>query len=367
MEIFLGLILTILLFGTPVVLITQPKWYKNITKDTKNPNIKTGFIALGLFLFIGAFMPPESTQIDKTNSEQITPTITEKTAEEKEAELEKEIKELITKMRLDQDNSLFDQIDKKIKKLPDEKQTILYADLQLAKIHNDQAGANTKVMNSELYSVIRVVDGDTIHINIDGKTEKVRIIGLDTPEVHHPSKPIQCFGREASQKMKDLINGKQIRIEQDPTQAERDKYGRLLLHIFTAEGENIAYKMISEGYAHEYTYRIPYKYQNQYKKAQKTAEQSDLGLWSPNTCNGNTKKPAYTPPKPKPQPKPVYKPKSKSTYKPPAPQPAPNGNLPLKAICKDGTIQYQDHASLPNYRGMCSGHGGIRTKLGRVP
>lgn len=60
-------------------------------------------------------------------------------------------------------------------------------------------------------------------------------------------------------------------------------------------------------------------------------------------------------------------PPTQSTPPTPSTPPAENSNLPLKAICKDGTVSYQDTPSNPNYRGMCSGHGGIKTKLGRVP
>lgn len=138
------------------------------------------------------------------------------------------------------------------------------------------------------YKVTDVVDGDTIKININGKIETLRLIGLDTPETVDPRKPVQCFGREASGKAKELLIGRNVRIEKDISQGELDKYNRLLVYIYREDGLFYNKHMIETGYAHEYTYNTPYKYQAEFKATQKTAQQNSLGLWSPNTCNGNT-------------------------------------------------------------------------------
>ncbi len=138
------------------------------------------------------------------------------------------------------------------------------------------------------YKVTEVVDGDTIKININGKIETLRLIGLDTPETVDPRKPVQCFGKEASNKAKELLIGKNVRIEKDISQGELDKYNRLLVYIYREDGLFYNKHMIETGYAHEYTYNTPYKYQTEFKAAQKTAQQNSLGLWSPNTCSGNT-------------------------------------------------------------------------------
>src|SRR3989344_7924668 len=141
---------------------------------------------------------------------------------------------------------------------------------------------------SKLYSVVSVVDGDTIKVNIDGEVKTFRLIGLDTPETVDPRKAVQCFGVEASNKAKELLSGKKVRIEIDPTQGERDKYDRLLAYIHREDGLFYNKYMIEQGYAHEYTYNTPYKYHTEFKTAQKTAQASQLGLWSPSTCNGDT-------------------------------------------------------------------------------
>ena len=128
--------------------------------------------------------------------------------------------------------------------------------------------------------VTRVVDGDTIEVSLNGKKEMVRLIGIDAPETVDPRKTIECFGKEASEKTKEILNGKIITLESDPTQGNRDKYGRLLRYVFINE-LNINKLMISEGFAHEYTYQSnPYKYQSEFENAQKQAKKSRVGLWS---------------------------------------------------------------------------------------
>jgi micrococcal nuclease len=145
------------------------------------------------------------------------------------------------------------------------------------------------------YSVTQVVDGDTVKLSIDGKEETLRLIGLDTPETLDPRKPVQCFGKEASNKAKELLSGKKVRIEKDASQGEIDKYGRMLAYIYREDGLFYNKYMIEQGYAHEYTYNTPYKYQSEFKTAQKNAQNSQLGLWSPTTCNGDTTSANITP------------------------------------------------------------------------
>ncbi|MBI4097443.1 MAG: thermonuclease family protein [Candidatus Levybacteria bacterium] len=137
------------------------------------------------------------------------------------------------------------------------------------------------------YKVIKVVDGDTIDINIEGKTERLRLIGIDTPETVDPRKSVQCFGREASGKAKELLGSQFVILESDESQGERDKYKRLLRYVFLPDGTNFNLFMIAEGYAHEYTYDEPYKYQAEFKQAEIDARNQNKGLWSPSTCSGN--------------------------------------------------------------------------------
>jgi micrococcal nuclease len=142
------------------------------------------------------------------------------------------------------------------------------------------------VVKSNLYSVIKVVDGDTIDVSIDGKTERLRLIGINTPETVDPRKPVECLGVEASNKAKSILTGKKVALESDPTQGERDKYNRLLRYVFLENGTNFNLLMIKEGYAYEYTYDIPYKYQIEFKTAQNNAMNAKIGLWG-DVCQVN--------------------------------------------------------------------------------
>ena len=149
---------------------------------------------------------------------------------------------------------------------------------------NDSAVAKEEGVK---YKIIQVVDGDTIRIEVDGVVESVRIIGMDTPEVVDPRKPVQCFGVEASNQAKKLLSSQTITLEIEESQGTRDKYRRLLGYIIMPDGRDFGTVMISSGYAYEYTYNTPYKKQSIYKQAQAEAREAELGLWSPETCSGS--------------------------------------------------------------------------------
>ena len=146
---------------------------------------------------------------------------------------------------------------------------------------------------SEGCSVTKVIDGDTIDVEIDGNRETLRLIGVDTPETVDPRKPVQCFGREASEFTKSKLSGKEVILEADPTQGERDKYGRLLRYVFLDE-VNFNELLIKEGYAHEYTYNFPYKYQKEFKNAESFATENKKGLWADDACDTSSLKQTQT-------------------------------------------------------------------------
>lgn len=154
---------------------------------------------------------------------------------------------------------------------------------QSAQVENQTPNSNAQ--NADLKLVTRVVDGDTIDVVGVGR---IRMIGLDTPEVVDPRKPVQCFGVEASNKAKEILSNKKVRLEADPTQGDKDTYGRALRYVYLADGTLFNKWMIENGFAHEYTYNIPYKFMNEFKAAEKSAREANRGLWSPQTCNGNT-------------------------------------------------------------------------------
>lgn len=138
--------------------------------------------------------------------------------------------------------------------------------------------------------VTKVVDGDTITVRIEAKNETIRFIGIDTPEVLDPRKPVQCFGREASAYSKQLLTGQSVKLKPDPAAGDRDKYSRLLRYVFLPDGTNVNEKLILDGYAHEYDYdNQVYKYRDQFQAAETEAREQGRGLWNANTCGGVTK------------------------------------------------------------------------------
>lgn len=126
----------------------------------------------------------------------------------------------------------------------------------------------------EKVRIIRVIDGDTIEIE-GGR--KVRYIGIDTPETVHPDKPVQCFGYEATNKNKELVDGKEIEMEKDVS--ETDKYGRLLRYVWIGNIFVNDY-LVRQGYAYAITYPPDVKYQDQFRQAQQEAIANNRGLWS---------------------------------------------------------------------------------------
>lgn len=133
-------------------------------------------------------------------------------------------------------------------------------------------------------TVIRVVDGDTIEVYQDNQIKKVRLIGVNTPETVDPRKDVQCYGLEASLYLKKEIEGKKVTLESDPTQQNKDTYGRDLRYVIL-NGENINKKIIENGYGFEYTYKVPYKFQEEFKIAEENARSDQKGLWDKENCN----------------------------------------------------------------------------------
>jgi micrococcal nuclease len=152
--------------------------------------------------------------------------------------------------------------------------------------------------------IVAVIDGDTVDVNLAGAVVRLRLIGIDTPETVDPRAPIECFGLEAS--AKKLLTGQTVTLEADATQGDQDRYGRLLRYVWLPDGRHFNLDMISQGYAFEYTYAQPYRYQIAFQQAEAEARVQQRGLWSPDTCNGErqpapptpTVQPAPTPPTP---------------------------------------------------------------------
>ncbi len=141
----------------------------------------------------------------------------------------------------------------------------------------EATSTDTESQPSELVKVTRVVDGDTIDVEIAGKIERVRYIGIDTPETVDPRKPVQCFGVEASKKNKELVEGKMVRLEKDIT--DRDRYKRLPRYIWLGD-TLINQTLVEQGFATSYSYPPDIKYQDKFVAAEKKAREDKLGLWT---------------------------------------------------------------------------------------
>lgn len=141
------------------------------------------------------------------------------------------------------------------------------------------------ILEDGLFEVIKVVDGDTIKVNINGEEKTVRLIGINTPEVVDPRKTVECFGREASAKAKEILENKKVKLESDFSQDNYDRYGRLLRYVYLEDGLFFNEWMIENGYAFEYTYELPYQYQTEFKNAQRFAQDNKMGLWADGVCD----------------------------------------------------------------------------------
>lgn len=158
----------------------------------------------------------------------------------------------------------------------------VFTDNNVSTVSAEEPGAK----DEEFYDVIRVVDGDTVRISRNDKEETLRLIGMNTPETVDPRTTVECFGKEASNKAKELLSGKRVRLEFDEGQGMLDKYQRTLVYIYTEDGVMFNEWMIKNGYAYEYTYDEAYKYQAEFKAAEKYARENEMGLWSSKTCSG---------------------------------------------------------------------------------
>lgn len=138
--------------------------------------------------------------------------------------------------------------------------------------------------------VTRTVDGDTIDAKIEssGEVVKVRFLGMNTPESVDPRRPVQCFGKEASNRLKELIEGKKVLLFDDPKADDRDKYGRWLRNVVRVEDNlDVNATLVAQGYASAYlSFPLDAKRKAQIRALEEEAKTNQRGLWSPSTCEG---------------------------------------------------------------------------------
>ena len=132
--------------------------------------------------------------------------------------------------------------------------------------------------------VLRVVDGDTIHVLLQGQDVTVRMIGINTPETVKPDSPVECFGPEASGFAKRVLSDQRVTLEFDGSQGRTDRYGRTLAYVWLprADGGLRMFNLaeIAAGYAYERQYGpTPYAWKKQFRGAEQAAQAADAGLW----------------------------------------------------------------------------------------
>ncbi len=136
------------------------------------------------------------------------------------------------------------------------------------------------------YRVTEFADGDTISVDMDGKTERIRMIGVDTPETHDPRKAVQCFGQAASDFTKNLIGTSPVRLESDALSSNRDRYDRLLRYVYLPDGRLVEEEIIARGYGFAYI-SFPFTKSDHFKQLETEARAGNKGLWSNCTPTSN--------------------------------------------------------------------------------
>lgn len=146
----------------------------------------------------------------------------------------------------------------------------------------EEAGAAGS--GSSLPAVVsRVTDGDTIRVRVGGRSERVRLLGIDAPETQDPDAPVACFGPQAAARARALLPpGSAVTVVTDPTQDRRDRYGRLLAYVFPAGSHRPANEaLVALGAARVYVYRRerPFRRLADFRRAETDARRAGRGLW----------------------------------------------------------------------------------------
>jgi len=136
----------------------------------------------------------------------------------------------------------------------------------------------------QIYRVIRVVDGDTFVLETK---DKVRLLGVDTPELHHPQKPVQCFSQEAKDFTAKQVLNQKVKLTFEGQR--RDRYGRILAWVWYGSGYKklLNAEIIRQGYGFSYR-KYPTSRLEEFNRLEKEARENQRGLWSPKTCSGKT-------------------------------------------------------------------------------
>lgn len=173
------------------------------------------------------------------------------------------------------------------------------------------------------YPIGRIVAADLFEVVVEGRPEAVRPIGVKAPNALDPQRPVDCYGAEATQVARALLEGKRVRVEGDPAVGARDADGRVLAYIWLPDGGLYNEVLLRQGFAVEDAVAGLSRFQPLFSEAQVDAKRQGKGLWSPRTCGGFRQ----LPPDKQPQ-KPAAAPKAEPSPKPgqASAQPKPGGN-----------------------------------------
>lgn len=150
------------------------------------------------------------------------------------------------------------------------------------KAQADGQSGTSAAPNGTLAWVDRVVDGDTIMVELNGQVERLRYIGVDAPESVRQNYPVECFGPEASDANKRLVDGREVMLVKDVS--DRDQYGRLLRYVYvqndsTGEWVFVNLLLVEEGYANSVTFPPDVAHLAEFRAAERQAREEGRGLW----------------------------------------------------------------------------------------
>ena len=151
--------------------------------------------------------------------------------------------------------------------------SLLLSVFVVGSVNDPPAGAD------EPTTVVRIVDGDTIEVFLPHGLDKVRLIGVDTPELNrNKRKPVEYFAKEATAFTTRMVRGKPVRLAGEAGQPNRDRYNRLLRYVFLEDGSCLNAEIVRQGYGHAYV-KFPFARMEEFRGYEREAREAGRGLW----------------------------------------------------------------------------------------